>query len=387
MTTLLRAAGLIVSADSGYLPGHGLLVRDGRVVRSGPAESLAAEAEETLDLGDLVLAPGLIDAHTHVTVRPGEGDQHGQLAESPGWQAIRGVENLRRMLASGVTTARIMGERSGIDLDFRRAVAAGELPGPRLLVSGAALSASHGHGRVLGVADGPDGVRSAVRANIAAGVDQIKLFVTGGVSSGGDLYAHHYGREEIRVAVEEAHRVGLRVAAHAHGGPGVTLCAEEGVDTVEHGALLTSENIEAMKAHGTYLVLTNSIAFHPAGIELGDAGRPAISARLAQVRERVEESFAAVRRAGLSFAVGTDSMHGHIAFEVRWLVERGVPESEALAAATTRAAEVLGVDDIGRLTPGSRADVVALDGNPLSDVGALERVRAVVLGGRVVHRA
>ena len=133
-----------------------------------------------------------------------------------------------------------MGEQAGIDFEFRRAVAAGELPGPRLFVSGTALSASHGHGAALGVADGVDEVRKAVRANLKAGADHIKLFVTGGVSSRGtDIYAYHYSREEIRAAVEEAHRAGRKVAAHAHGGDGVTLCAEEGVDSVEHGGLLT----------------------------------------------------------------------------------------------------------------------------------------------------
>lgn len=388
MPILLRGAGVVLHAYDSYRPGHALLVDAGRVLRSGVAESLAVEADEVLELGEVVLAPGLIDAHTHVTIRPGEGDQHGQLAEPPGWQAIRGVRNLGAALASGVTTARIMGERHGIDLDFRRAVATGELPGPRLRVAGTALSASHGHGRALGVADGPEAVRRAVRANLAAGADHIKLFVTGGVSSrDGDLYAYHYDREEIRAAVEEAHRAGVRVAAHAHGGPGVTLCAEEGVDSIEHGALLTDENVQAMKAHGTHLVLTSGIAFHPDGIERGDAGREGITAKLAEVRSRIEETFAKVRAAGLSYAVGTDSMHGHIAYEARWLAERGVAPAEAFAALTLRGAEAMGLEDRGRLEPGCLADVVALDGNPLEDVAALERVRCVVIGGRLAFRA
>ena len=383
MTTLIRSSGLIDGTGTGFRAGVGLLVEGGYISEVGPAEALRERADETIDLGDAVLLPGFIDAHTHLTIRPGEGDQHGQLELPYVRQALRGVANVEKMLHSGVTTARIMGERAGIDFEFRRAVAAGELPGPRLFVSGTALSASHGHGAALGVADGVDEVRKAVRANLKAGADHIKLFVTGGVSSRGtDIYAYHYSREEIRAAVEEAHRAGRRVAAHAHGGDGVTLCAEEGVDSVEHGGLLTDENIDKMLEAGTSLVLTNTIAFHPEGIEKGDADDPSILSKVLGVRETEEKTFERVIASGLRFALGTDSMHGLFGYELEWLVNHGVSPEEAVIAATRRGAEVMGLEDVGTLERGKRADLVALKRNPLNDIRAVYEVQAVFKEGQ-----
>ena len=383
MTTLIRSSGLIDGTGTGFRPDVALLVEGGRVEAVGPVEALRERADKTIDLGDAVLLPGFIDAHTHLTIRPGEGDQHGQLGLPYVRQALRGVANVRKMLHSGVTTARIMGERAGIDFEFRRAVAAGELTGPRLLVSGTALSASHGHGAALGVADGVDEVRKAVRANLKAGADHIKLFVTGGVSSRGtDIYAYHYSREEIRAAVEEAHRAGRKVAAHAHGGDGVTLCAEEGVDSVEHGGLLTEENIDKMLQAGTSLVLTNTIAFHPEGIERGDAGDPSILSKMQRVRKTIESTFERIRASGLRFALGTDSMHGLFGYELEWLVNHGVSPEEAIIAATRRGAEVMGQEDVGTLEQGKRADVVALKRNPLEDIRAVYEVQAVFKNGQ-----
>ena len=386
MSTLVYARGVVDGTGTGFRPKVALLVEGNRIAAVGPTEQLRQRADELLDLGDTVLLPGFIDAHTHITVRPGEGDQHAQLARPLVWQALRGVENVAGMLRSGVTTARIMGERGGLDFEFKRAIAAGEVLGPRLLVSGQALSASHGHGAALGVADGVEEVRKVVRANIRSGADHIKIFATGGVSSrGSDIYAYHYSREEIRAAVAEAHRAGLPVAAHAHGGEGVDLCIEEGVDSIEHGGLLTEENIDRAVAAGTWLVLTNTIAFHPTGIEKGDAGNPDIIAKMKRVRETITKTFERIRTSGLRFALGTDSMHGLFAHEIEWLLERGVPAEQAILAATRHGAEVLGLSaEVGTLEPGKLADVVALAGNPLEELESLYRVVAVVKEGRLV---
>lgn len=383
MKTLVRGRGIVDGTGNGYRRGHALLVEDRRLVRVGPEGELAAEAGETLDLGDATLLPGFVDAHTHITIRPGEGDQHGQLRSPPVYQALRGVENVKKMLRSGVTTARIMGEKAGIDVAFRRAIEEGELPGPRLRIATRALSASNGHGAALGIADGVEGVRRAVRENLAEGADHVKLFVTGGVSNpDAAIDAYHYTREEIRTAVEEAHRVGVTVAAHAHGGEGVDLCAEEGVDSVEHGGLLTDRNIERMAEHGTWLVLTNGIAFHPEGIEKGDARSPEILARVRRVRSSMEESFERIKSSGLRFALGTDSMHGLFGHELEWLVERGVEPEEAVIAATRNGAEVLGMaDDMGTLAAGKVADFVAVAGDPLEDIRAVYDVVAVAREG------
>jgi imidazolonepropionase-like amidohydrolase len=386
MLTLVFAKGIVDGTGTGFHPGVALLVEEGRIVEVAPVEKLRPRADEVLDLGDTVLIPGFVDAHTHITVRPGEGDQHGQLGKPVVWQALRGVENVRRMLLSGVTTARIMGERAGIDFAFKQATRSQEVLGPRLRVSGTALSASHGHGAALGVADGVDEIRKVVRENLRNGADHIKLFVTGGVSSSGsDVYAYHYSRDEIRAAVEEAHRAGLRVAVHAHGGDGVDLCIEEGVDSIEHGGLLTGANIEKMAAAGSWLVLTNTIAFHPSGIEQGDAQNPGIISKLKRVREIREVTFQEILEAKVPYALGTDSMHGLFGYELEWLVEHGVSPEDAIQAATRRGAEVLGLEgELGTLEPGKAADIVALAGNPLEDIHAVYRVAAVLKGGRLL---
>jgi imidazolonepropionase-like amidohydrolase len=385
--TLVRGRGFIDGTGTGYLDGYGLLIEDRRILTAAAHEELEGRQDEVLDLGDAILLPGFVDAHTHITVRPGEGDQHGQLRAPPVWQALRGVENVRRMAHSGVTTARVMGEIAGIDVAFKNAIEGGEILGPRLRVATRALSASIGHGAALGTADGPEGLRLAVRENLRDGADHIKIFVTGGVSStGADIDAYYYSGEEIQVVVQEAHRAGVTVAAHAHGGEGVDLCVEEGVDSIEHGGLLTPKNIEAMAARGTWLVLTNAIAFHPAGIELGDAGNRSIIDRMRKVRASIEEAFDRIKASGLRFALGTDSMHGLFGYEMEWLVEHGVEPERAIIAATRNGAEVLrAADEIGTLEAGKYADFTAVAGNPLENIRAVHEVVAVAKEGRLLR--
>jgi imidazolonepropionase-like amidohydrolase len=387
--TLVRGQGVIDGTGTGYRHGCGLLVEGRRIVQVGVEEELKDRADEVLDLGSAVLLPGFVDAHTHITVRPWEGDQHGQLQAPPVRQALRGVENVRRMVSSGVTTIRVMGERAGIDVAFKDAVETGELEGPRMRVATRALSATNGHGAALGTADGPEALRRAVRENLRDGADHVKMFMTGGVSStGSDIDAYYYSREEVRVVVEEAHRAGVPVAAHAHGGEGVDLCVEEGVDSIEHGGLLTPENIEAMAAHDTWLVLTNTIAFHPTGIESGDARNPSIIDKMQRVRSSIEDAFERIKDAGLRFALGTDSMHGLFGYELEWLVQRGVDPEQAIIAATSNGAHLLrSADEIGTLEAGKYADFTAVSGNPLDDVRAVYEVVAVAKEGHLLLHA
>jgi imidazolonepropionase-like amidohydrolase len=386
--TLFVSRWLVDGTGGGGRPDHAVLVEDGRIAAVDVATAFEGTEANRVDLGDATLVPGFVDAHTHLTIRPGEGDQHGQLRRPQVWQALRAVANMRAMVDSGVTTARIMGEQGGTDFVVRELVASGELEGPHLFVSGMALSATHGHGRALGVADGVDGVREAIRRNIRDGADHLKFFMTGGVSSSGsDLFTFHYGRDEVRTIVEESHRSGRRVAVHAHGGPGVTLCAEEGVDSIEHGGLLTDENVEAMRAHGTWLVLTKTIGHHPEGIEKGDAHAPEILAKLHASRAADAEVFGRVRSSGLRFALGTDSMHGLFGYEIAWLIARGVSAEEALIAATRHGAEVIGIEDrCGTIEVGKRADLVALRGDFLTDPRtSRDDVAMVVKEGRILR--
>ena len=237
------------------------------------------------------------------------------------------------------------------------------------------ITAGNGHGRAKSAFDGVEEVRRGARENLAHGADFLKLFATGGVSSGSGLDGSVYSPAELRVAVEEAERAGTYVAVHAHGGPGLRDSVAAGVRTIEHAATASEEDVEAMLDAGCWMVGTFTILFHPDGIERGDAGDPAVLEALGQAREQVSERMGSILGSGLRFALGTDSMHGHMPFEVQTAIRFGVSPADALLAATARGAEVLQIESrTGTLEPGKDADLIALDGNPLEDPTALERV-------------
>lgn len=377
MTVVLRCGTLFDGTGAEPVAGGEIVVEDGKIA-AGPA----ADGAEVIDLGSRFVMPGLIDAHTHLSVVPGRGDQLAQLRQEPGRQALRVADNLRRDLDAGTTTLRIMGEEDWLDVYTREAIAAGHLEGPNLLIATRPIAASNGHGRMKTSFDGPDAIRAGARENLFRGADFLKLFATGGVASGTGLQSSAYALDEMKAAVEEAERAGTYVAAHAHGGPGLTTCVEAGVRTIEHAAVASDAEIEAMLDAGCWLVGTFSILFHPEGIEKGDGGNPLILENLKQARARVTERMEQILASGLRFALGTDSMHGEMAYEVQTAIRFGVSPRDALLAATARGAEALRIESrTGTLEPGKDADVIALDGNPLEDPGALERVVFVMKGG------
>jgi len=363
-----------------------VVVTDGRITSVGPAASGGVTpSAETVDLRDRFVMPGLIDCHSHASLVPGEGDQLGQLRRGPVPQALAATRNLRRDLAAGTTTMRIMGEEHFVDVDVRDAIEAGVIPGPRLLVAGRGLAADNGHGRALTSYDGVDDVRRGARENLRRGANHVKIFVTGGVSSPGPMpTGSAYTREEIRAAVEEADRVGTYAAAHAHGGPGLQLAVREGVRTIEHGALATDEDIALLIERRVWLICTFAIFMHPSGIEQGDGHRPAIMDKVRSARRVVAENFPRHLASGVRFACGTDSMHGLMPFELQTLVRFGVSPADALLAGTRWGAEACRIDnEVGTIEPGKRADLIALDGDPLKDMTALERVSLVMNNGVV----
>ena len=359
-----------------------ITVQDGRITAIG---STAPPAAEVLDLGDRFVMPGLIDCHSHASIVPGEGDQLGQLCRGPVPQALAATRNLRQDLAAGTTTMRIMGEEHFVDIDVREGIEAGVITGPRLLVAGRGLAANNGHGRALTSYDGVDDVRRGARENLRRGANHVKIFVTGGVSSPGTTpTSSAYTREEIRAAVEEADRVGSYAAAHAHGGPGLRLAVQEGVGTIEHGALATDEDIALMIERRVWLICTFGIFLHPTGIEGGDGQRPAIMDKLHWTRRVVAENFPRHLASGVRFAVGTDAVHGCLPFELQTLVRLGVSPADALLAGTRWGAEACRVDaEVGTLEAGKRADLIAVDGDPLKDMGALDRVTTVMKAGTI----
>ena len=357
-----------------------ITVQDGRITTVGTPAPAGAE---TLDLGDRFVMPGLIDCHSHASIVPGEGDQLGQLCRGPVPQALAATRNLRRDLAAGTTTMRIMGEEHFVDIDVREGIETGVITGPRLLVAGRGLAANNGHGRALTSYDGVDDVRRGARENLRRGANHVKIFVTGGVSSPGTTpTSSAYTREEIRAAVEEADRAGTYAAAHAHGGPGLRLAVQEGVGTIEHGALATDEDIALMIERRVWLICTFGIFMHPDGIEGGDGKRPAIMDKMRWARRVVGESFPRHLASGVRFAVGTDAVHGRLPFELQTLVRFGVSPHDALLAGTRWGAEACRVDgEVGTLQVGKRADLIAIDGDPLKDMAAMDRVTTVMKAG------
>lgn len=393
-------AGHVLDVKTGkLLADQTLLIEDGKIVSAGAASEAKIPADALrIDLPNATILPGLIDAHTHLTFDPKFG--YDRLAISVPREALIGAKNARITLLAGFTTVRNVGASGFTDVALRDAINAGDVPGPRLLVSGPPLSITGGHcdNNMLpyeyhavgdGVADGIAAVQHKVRENIKYGVDLIKVCATGGVLSLGDNPQHsQYTLEEMKAIVADAHRLGRKVAAHAHGAEGIRWAAEAGVDSVEHGSYIDDAGIAAMKEHGTYLVPT---------LYLGDwmfenaeqTHMPApLLAKAHEVIPAARKNIAHAFASGVKVAFGTDAAvypHGLNAHEFAVMVKLGLTPLQSIQAATINAADLLGWSGkVGTLEPGAWADIVAVDGDPVKDVTTLERVKFVMKGGEVM---
>ncbi len=386
---LLRNATVFDGTGAPPRSGLDVLVEGDRIAAVG--SDLAARADaEALDLTGRTLMPGLIDCHVHLTFM---GDPNEVSPATPvpvlAWNA---AENARHTLEAGVTAVRDLGAREAVAILLRDAVAAGRLPGPHIRAAGAAICMTGGHGWWIGrLADGADEVRRAVREQLRAGADCIKLIATGGVMTPGvDPRSPQLTEEELRAGVEEAHKAFQKVGSHAQATAGIKNAVRAGVDSIEHGIYLDDEAIAEMKARGTFLVPTlvapENISRH--GVK---AGIPAYMVEKSdRAREAHRESFRLAVRAGVRIAMGTDAgtpfnRHGANAEEIALMVECGLPPRDALVAATRNAAELLDMlDDAGTIAPGKRADLLIVDGDPLADVRVLcdpTRIIAVLKAG------
>ncbi len=386
---VLRAPLLVDGSGSEPVREAALWLENGRVAYAGPAAGLPAGAEEVrvLDLPGCTLLPGLVDVHVHL-VASGGPDLAADIPPSPAGRTVAAVANARRQLERGVTLVRDLGAPGDEAIVVGQAIEAGEIQGPRVVAAGPVVTMTGGHIPYLGrIADGPDGVRHAVRANAALGARCIKVVATGGVLTRGlDPREAAYTQAELDALVDEAHRLDLRVAAHAIGEGGVLASLRAGVDSVEHGMFLDSETIEALLAAGARYTPTFSA---PHGILAGPAVPAWIKDRARPAAEAQTASFRAAAEAGVKVVAGTDAgtpdnPHGNVAREVAFMVEAGFDPLLALRAATGEAADLLGVPDRGVLRPGAAADVLAVHGNAVADVGALTRPAAVFQDGRRV---
>ena len=393
--TLLRA-GHVVDVHTGAEAADQTIIVEGEKI-SGVAPTASTQrraGDREVDLTRFTLLPGLIDVHTHLTMTT-NFDPYFELSMTPGKEAILGVENAKTTLEAGFTTVRNVGANGWTDVALRDEITAGHIPGPHMQVSGPALGITGGHmdENLLpfqyhvqgeGVADGVAGVQRRVRQNIKYGADLIKIGASGGVLSfGDDPQASQYTREEMAAIVADAHRLGRRVAAHAHGAQAILWASEAGVDSIEHGSYVDDAAIAAMKQHGTYLVPTAYLVDW-----MRTSGHlPAIyQKKMDDVGSAMKANHKHAIQAGVKVALGTDAAvypHGLNAHELDVYVSQyGMSPITALQTATLNAADLMRwTDRVGSLDPGKWADVIAVQGDPLKDITLLQHVAFVMKGG------
>jgi imidazolonepropionase-like amidohydrolase len=392
--------GRVLDVRTGQMRANQAIVIEGeKIVQVAPAGDVkAAAGDVVIELPDATVLPGLIDAHTHLTFDLSSLGYEG-LAISTSREALHGARNAKRTLEAGFTTVRNLGAKDYADIALRDAINDGDVVGPRIVASGPALGITGGHcddnllppafhAQAEGVADGVEAVQHKVREVIKYGADVIKVCATGGVlSKGDDPNASQYTLEEMKAIVADAHRLGRRVAAHAHGAEGVRWASEAGVDSIEHGHFMDDASIATLKKNGTYLVptlfLTEYIQANMEKSKIPEYSKQKMRDVSAAAQQNVKKAIAA----GVKVAFGTDAAvypHGLNAGEFHVYVKLGMTPLAAIQTATINAADLLGwTKTVGTIDAGKWADLIAVDGDPTKDVTVLEQVKFVMKGGAV----
>ena len=395
--TLVRVGHLVDVRTGKEADAQTIVVVKERIVSVGPTGSSPALAgDKEIDLTRYTVMPGMFDVHTHITMAT-NFDPYWELTMTPAKEGILGVENAKVTLEAGFTSIRNLGASDYADVALRDEINAGRVPGPHMQVSGPPLGITGGHCddnllpfeyhvTAQGVADGVAAVQQKVRQNIKYGADVIKVCATGGVlSKGDDPQASQYTLEEMQAIVADAHRLGRKVAAHAHGAQGILFATEAGVDSIEHGSYINDADIALMKQKGTYLVPTAYLIdwMREKG-NLPDLYKQ----KMIDVGGAMKANHKRAIAAGVKVALGTDAavyphgLHAH-EFEV-YVTQYGMSPLAAVQAGTINAADLMGwTDRAGTLEAGKWADVIAVDGDPLQDVTVLQRVKFVMKGGVV----
>ncbi len=398
--TLVRAGHLLDVKTGGVADAQTIVVVGDTIQAIAPSASVTAQSGDTVvDLGGMTVLPGLIDVHTHLTSNP-DFDPYHELTTTDAREAINGVANARTTLLAGITTVRNVGAGGYTDVDLRDAIDASQVPGPHMQVSGPLLGITGGHcdENLLpiryhvqgdGVADGIAAVQQKVRQNIKYGANLIKICATGGVlSKGDDPQASQYTLEEMQAIVVDAHRLGRKVAAHAHGAQGILWATEAGVDSIEHGSYINDEAIAEMKKRGTYLVPT--LYLEDWMVQSGHLP-PFYHQKMVDVSAVAKGNIKRAMQAGVKIAMGTDAAvypHGLNAHELDVYVNQlGMAPLTALQTATINAADLMGwTAKTGTLEPGKWADMIAVEKNPLDDIRVLQDVKFVMKAG-VVYKS
>jgi imidazolonepropionase-like amidohydrolase len=403
----IRAGHLFDATSDQLRENMVIVVADERIQSIGPASAITVPAgAAVVDLSHATVLPGLIDCHTHLGARADRYDEIYNFKDTPFQSAFAGVVNARRTLEAGFTSVRDVGSLPFLAVDLRNSINEGLIPGPRIVASGPAITITGGHGdlnnfspqtrvsmfpeeRDFAIADGVDQVRHVVRAQVKYGVDVIKILASGGVLSKGDSPgAPQFTFEELKAAADEAHMAGRKIAAHAHGTQAIKNAILAGIDSIEHASLIDDEGIRLAKDHGTYL----DMDIYNDDYILGKAvefGLPKENVEKEKMVGRVQrENFQKAVKAGAKMAFGTDAgvyPHGDNARQFFYMVKFGMTPAQAIRAATSSAADLIGrARDVGTIEPGKFADVIAVTGDPLQDVRALEHVGFVMKGGEVV---
>jgi len=392
------------SISGQMLENHAVIIADDRIV-----EVTADHADHVTSMPGVTLIPGLIDVHTHLATPLDNGQGFAPIVQRTGAQdALIGVKHASTTLRAGFTTVRDIGPwRAFTDVALRDAIEAGWVEGPRMMCAGAFVTCPGGGGDITGLAvdvddvlprelrfgvtSGTDEMRANVRQILRFGADFIKVLATGAVlTSGTNPGAPEFTEDELRAGVETAADAGTHVAAHAHGTEGIKRAVRAGVHSVEHGSMLDDEAIELMLSHGTYLVadLYDGDYILEIGPEMGYTDEVLRKTEMTNDSQRV--GFRKAVDAGVKIAFGTDAAvypHGDNAVQFVYYVDNGLSETQTIQSATRWASELMGWQDrVGSLSPGTFADMVAVQGNPLEDITLLETPEAVMKGGEWVDR-
>jgi imidazolonepropionase-like amidohydrolase len=402
-TVVVHAGRLIADASRPAAGPSTITITDGRITAVSAGLTPPPAGVRLVDLSGKTVLPGLIDMHVHLSGDPG-GDYRDEAVDPDEWAALKGARNARVTALAGFTTVRDLGSPPLVGFALRRATAEGVIPGPRIIASGPAISIVGGHGDVSGfrpevmralsidnTCTGPEQCAARVREFSRAGADIIKITATGGVlSQQARGLGQHFTDAEMKAIVDTAHSLGLKVAAHAHADAGIAAATRAGVDSIEHGTFASAATVRLMKERGTSLVPT-LMAFTGIRERLGKGiYTPVVEEKVRMTLAEVGKAARLARTAGVPVVFGTDAAvfeHGRNAQEFALLVEyAGMSPAEAIASATTGAARLLGMEgEVGRIAPGYSADLIAVSGDPLRDVRALEHVDYVMVRGKAIE--